>query len=317
MSSSRSLTFVEKLTASHRSPARLTLCDSSLDLVTYRVTSPTSDAAFHFLNLHRNENTSIVAARAFVAARGGAVSWLDTVPPALANARLVSFSCMGTQFSFDPNRIFTSKGAAASLTMYSSGNAPPAPVLKAVLDFGQALLSAYGFDSLPFVVAIHNNGPGYSIADYQPGGQFAGDAAQLNVADNATLRNFFLVTRVSSYAALVAAQQNVVLQASNATDDGSLSYYAAKMNRNYLNIEGAAANSSDGSEVAAQVAQLVAMSNELLGVPGFCSNWQTGTIVLGLVALLLGGTLLVIGLSIWRQRRKAEGYTAIERQNLH
>ena len=201
--------------------------------------------------------------------------------------------------------------------MYSSGHAPPAAVLKAVLDFGQALLAAYDFDALPFVVAIHNNGPGYSIADYEPGGQFAGDAAQLNIANNATQRNFFLVTRVSTYAALVTAQQNVVLQAANATDDGSLSFYAATKNRNYINIEGAAANGSDGSEVAMQVAQLVAMSNELLGTPGFCGAWQTGTIVLGLLALLLGATLLVVGLSIWRQRRKAEGYTSIERQNLH
>jgi hypothetical protein len=264
------------------------------------------------LNLHRNENTSIAAARAFVTVRGGSVSWLEPVPSVAFNTRTVAFSCFNVTFAFDPNRIFTPSGAMASLKMYSARPVINADLVDKVVNFGKQVLDLYGWDKHRTVIAIHNNGPGFSIDSYRAGGEFASDAAQLNVADNATLRNFFLVTQLATFQSLVAAEQNVVLQATNATDDGSLSYLAALQSKNYVNIEGRAAQGSDGSEIAMQVSMFVALLGD---VPSACGAWQTGTIVLGLVALLLGATLLVVGVSVYRQRRKAAGYESIEKNN--
>jgi hypothetical protein len=183
------------------------------------------------------------------------------------------------------------------------------------MDFGEAVLARYGYAKLPVIVVLHNNGPGYSIESYVPGGEFAGDAAQVSVGDNSTVRNFFLVTRLAVYEGLVALGQNVVLQSQNATDDGSLSYLAMTGNKNYVNIEGAAANGSDGSEVAMQVGQLVAVANLVLGAENLCSTWQTALLVVGLVTLLLAATLILVGVTIWRQKRKAAGYETIDQQN--
>ena len=104
--------------------------------------------------MHRNENTSVVAARSFVTIRGGSVSWLEQTNS--TPARLITFSCAQTNFTFDPNRMFTRAGAEASLLLYS----PIAPQLAvdAVYAFGQALLTAFDFDGRSVVIAIHNNG---------------------------------------------------------------------------------------------------------------------------------------------------------------
>lgn len=265
--------------------------------------------------MHRNENTSIAAARAFIQVRGGSLSFFEPAADS-APSRLVSFACNDFNFSFDPNRIFTREGAEATLKQYS----PPASlvtadIVGAVFDFGDAVLSRYGYSKLPVIVVMHNNGPGYSIDSYLPGAEFAGDAAQVSVGDNATARNFFLVTRLPIYEGLVALGQNVVLQSQNATNDGSLSYLAMTGNKNYVNIEGAAASGSDGAEVAEQVAQLVAIANLVLGAENLCSTWQTALLVMGLVTLLLAATLLLVGLTIWRQKRKAAGYETIDQQN--
>jgi hypothetical protein len=265
--------------------------------------------------LHRNENTSIAAARSFLQVRGGSISFFE--PPADGlPTRLVAFECNDANFSFDPNRIFTRDGADASLKQYSPPTSTVTPdVIDAVVDFGSVVLARYGYAKLPVIVVMHNNGPNYSIDSYLPGGEFASDAAQVSVGDNTTTRNFFLVTRLQIYEGLVALGQNVVLQSQNATNDGSLSYLAMTGSKNYINIEGAAADGSDGAEVAQQVGQLVAVANLVLGAENLCSTWQTALLVLGLVALLLAATLILVGLTIWRQKRKAAGYEAIEEQN--
>lgn len=77
---------------------KIPLCNSTLTLNTVR----NGNSGFAFLNLHRNENTSVVAARAFIAMNGGSVSWLEqnnTAP-----TRLISFNCAGINFTVDPNR---------------------------------------------------------------------------------------------------------------------------------------------------------------------------------------------------------------------
>jgi hypothetical protein len=68
-----------------------------------------------FLNLHENENTSVVAARSFLYVNGGSLVKFANGPN-----RLISFKLSGKTYSFDPNRMFTPEGIKSTLQTYSS-----------------------------------------------------------------------------------------------------------------------------------------------------------------------------------------------------
>ena len=81
-------------------------------------------------------------------------------------------------------------------------------------------------------IALHNNGPGYSVADEQP----ISDAASIREPDN--LHAFFLCTDPGDFKILSTSPYNVVLQQkAPPTDDGSLSRLAAARGRRYVNLE--------------------------------------------------------------------------------
>jgi len=67
------------------------------------------------------------------------------------------------------------------------------------------------------------------------------------------------VTEQRYYDALVAAKQNVVLQADNngtLEDDGSMSVYASLQSKAYINVEAAAEGGSEGKSVLSQLNML-------------------------------------------------------------
>ena len=74
-----------------------------------------SATGYAFLNLHENENTSVVAARSFLLTHGGSLVKFNN-----GHSRLISFRLEqgGAVFSVDPNRMFTEEGIAASLKTY-------------------------------------------------------------------------------------------------------------------------------------------------------------------------------------------------------
>lgn len=178
--------------------------------------------------------------------------------------------------------------------------------------FFAAILQAYNFDAQSYVIVIHNNGgSNFSANSYAAGGEYAGDASQVYVSDQATVRNFFLVTQMPTFKALVDQSQNVVLQSGNATNDGSLSYYCANVKlKNYVNIEGAAADDSEGGCVALQVDQYVAMSKALLSQTDVCGGWMTGIALLSVAAVAL--IVIACLLTCVIMRRRQQGYSAIE-----
>lgn len=76
---------------------------------------------------------------------------------------MITFNMNGFTYVFDPNRIFTMNGVKQTL----QGNGPLSDdVILAVYQFGVKILQLYQFDEAPFVVAIHNNSPNYSIRPY-------------------------------------------------------------------------------------------------------------------------------------------------------
>jgi hypothetical protein len=280
------------------------------DRLTANRLTPLSLDGFAFLNLHRNENTSVVAARAYVTIYGGRLLWLSQTGS--APERLITFTCMKASFVFDPNRMFTKEGAAASLTQYSVPGSVSQLAIDSVVAFGQAVLQAYRFDSEDLILAIHNNGgSNYSAASYLPGAAYAAEASKVSIPDPATQRNFFLVTSSANYNGLVEQGQNVVMQADNATNDGSLSYYAQVVrNKNYMNIEGAAANGSEGAAVALQIAQLVALRKAVSSETSQCAGYIAGVIVEAVVIAVLVVFSIALGVVIWRRRQ--QGYQAID-----
>jgi hypothetical protein len=249
----------------------VTLLSLTFPIMTFKAVGPTA-SSWDFLNLHRNENTSILAARAFSCFYGGSTTLLDH-----GGQRRITFadSALGVTWSIDPNRIFTDIGRNATL----SQDAGPVQGLGAARDralaaakaLADAVLVAYGWDRVKVVVAMHNNGgSNYSGASYLPGGVYASDAAKVNIVAGSDPRQFFFVIDPSYYDALVKQGQNVVLQSGGGvvTDDGSLSVYAQMSKKTYVNVEAGAEGGSRGDQSIKQIIMLEALARARVEVEG-------------------------------------------------
>lgn len=188
-------------------------------------------APWSFLNLHDDEDTSVEAARQVVQAHGGRIVELR-----YAGGRNIAFGLNGATYTFDPNRIFTDRGARATLQAHG----PFSPeALHETRRFAAALLALYRFDAQAAVVTLHNNTDGnYSVLSYLPGGAHAREAQEVHVVDGRDPDDFFFVTDRDLFERLAEKGFNVVLQHNDAaTDDGSLSVYAGRRGKPYVNVE--------------------------------------------------------------------------------
>jgi len=219
---------------------------------------PLSSVAF--LNVHENENTSVVAVRAMQYYYGGSLTRIIH-----GGKRTVTFALNGLNYTFDPNRIFTPHGIQATLALYGPNSTEAGNIVAA---FAQQLLGLYQFDSQRVVLCIHNNGPGYSAADYLMGGVFANDASQVYIADGTSPHNFFFVTTQNLFDIVTSAGFNCVLQNPvTVTDDGSLSYYASTRGIPYVNIEALAESGSQGEQVLVQLNMVQGLVNSIFLSP--------------------------------------------------
>lgn len=233
----------------------LTLGETQLSLFQWVPNNSSLTALpLRFLNLHQNENCSVVAAKALVQLQGaGSVFYFNkTLSSNGWPTRNVTFQLKGVQYSFDPNRMFTAAGLASNLWPYSANAAAE------VLAFSQRVLALYAPPEVgPFQwVAIHNNAlsGGLSAAAYLPGAVYGNDASAVNIGSVATPKEFFLLTDSpngrSLFSKLSALGYSAVLQAppgpnSTLTDDGSLSVYCAFNDIDYVNIESTAPTDDD------------------------------------------------------------------------
>lgn len=222
--------------------------------VTVRVhTAPTTDAlgspgveAFplNALNLHDDEGTSVEAALDVLRQRGGRV-----VELVHSGERNVAFDVVTgrvyangedrpefASYVADPNRMFTPAGRERTLGALSTADATGADALAA---FADSVLAVYAAVPPAVVLTLHNNTEAnYSAASYEPGAPYASDAAAVTVHDGSDPDDFFFVTDRAIYDALVARGFNAVLQDNDAaTDDGSLSVWAAREGVPYVNVE--------------------------------------------------------------------------------
>ena len=180
-----------------------------------------------YLRIHGNEETARQVLERHMETHEGIAYVIES------RTRLVAVESL----KLDPNRMFSRVGAEANLKLLNPGVAPER-VRSAldVLDRGrEKLVRALTPPKGGLTIALHNNGPGYSVADEAP------------ISDQTSLREpgnphaFFLCTDPRDFEVLKTSPYNVVLQQHGPKqDDGSLSRLAAARGFRYVNLEVAA-----------------------------------------------------------------------------
>jgi hypothetical protein len=182
-----------------------------------------------YIWIHGDEKTAGEALRAHMEGRDGRAFLIRN------DERHVSFQ----GGLLDPNRMFSREGAERNLVALNASWSPE-KVRNAAEDldddrpgFLKRILPAAG----GLLVAVHNNGPDYSVKDEVP------------ISDQVSLRNpdapdeFLLCTYRPDFQILAGGPFNVVLQSDPPPpDDGSLSRLCARRNVRYVNVEAAHGN---------------------------------------------------------------------------
>lgn len=184
-----------------------------------------------FLNVHDDENTSVIAGQKILNQTGGRLIELSH-----SGKRHITFDLADATYRFDPNRIFSPAGVRATLqrTKNHSESAQ-----REVENFAAHFLATFALDREPVIIALHNTGGGgLSIKSYLATGDKPTTARIVHVSPHRFAGDFFYVTDRRFYDYLVARDFNVTLQDdAHVPDDGSASVYFARKGIPYLNVE--------------------------------------------------------------------------------
>lgn len=198
----------------------------------------------HYLHIHGNERTAF-----------------DVLSQHMESAEGRAFFVRSTQRyvalldgKIDPNRMFSRAGAERNLRALNP-RWDARRIERALRrldggreDFLRHLLPPRG----ALLVALHNNGAGYSVKDEIP----ISDAAALNDPEHP--HEFLLCTARPDFELLAGGRFNVVLQnRAPKEDDGSLSRLCAARGVRYVNIEAAHGNAESQRRMLAWVEALL------------------------------------------------------------
>lgn len=197
-----------------------------------------------YLNVHDDENTSVIAGKSVLAKTGGRLIELHH-----RGHRHVIFQLDGQTYRFDPNRIFSPVGVRATLERtknYSDA------AQRAVECFAHDFIERFALDREPVIIALHNTGGGgLSINSYLATGDKPTTASAVHVSTNRFAGDFFYVTDRRFFDYLKERDFNVTLQDdANVPDDGSASVYFARKGIPYINVE------ADNNHLAEQIEML-------------------------------------------------------------
>jgi hypothetical protein len=181
--------------------------------------------------LHEDEQTSVGAGRKVLERYGGRL--IELVH---SGDRRVAFSRDGQAYSFDPNRIFSESGVAATVR---GNGVVGAEIHREVNRFAQEFVDYFRLRKERCLIALHNNGEGgLAITTYGPGGSGANDAEKVFSSPAIDPDNFFYVTDDRFFRFLADRGLNVVLQNNRTVqDDGSMSVFAGRYGIPYINVE--------------------------------------------------------------------------------
>lgn len=130
-----------------------------------------------YLNVHDDENTSVIAGKSVLAKTGGRLIELHH-----RGHRHVIFQLDGQTYRFDPNRIFSPVGVRATLERtknYSDA------AQRAVECFAHDFIERFALDREPVIIALHNTGGGgLSINSYLATGDKPTTASAVHVSTN-------------------------------------------------------------------------------------------------------------------------------------
>jgi hypothetical protein len=184
-----------------------------------------------YLNVHEDENTSVIAGKKILAQTGGRL--IELVH---SGKRQVAFELDGQTYRFDPNRIFSPVGVRATL---ERGRSFSEAAQRAIEAFTTNLVETFALDQEPVIIALHNtDGSGLSIQSYLKDGDKPTTACAVHVSTNRFAGDFFYVTDRRFFDYLMVRDFNVTLQDdANVPDDGSASVYFARKGISYVNVE--------------------------------------------------------------------------------
>lgn len=178
----------------------------------------------HYIQIHGNERTAAEVLRDHMKHNDGRAFLVDNT---IRNVRL-------KDGEIDPNRMWSRDGAEKNLVSLNTGwdfyrvQDALDELDRDRQEFLDKLLPQRG----ELLVALHNNGPGYSVTDEVP------ISDQTSLKAQGREHEFMLCTDPRDYEKLQATSFNVVLQKdAPKTDDGSLSRLAAARHVRYVNIE--------------------------------------------------------------------------------
>lgn len=210
-----------------------------------------------YAHVHENEEASLGAGMEVLKKYGGKLFTLshsiDTTN------RNVTFEYNKTTYQFDPNRIYTTNDTILqkNIKIISGDGKVDTKVKKDVRNLANIIWSETKGAKL--IVALHNNKntpatfktlwffinnfepESYNITSYVMKSEFASDSNKScdEIYINPRLNNseFFIVTEKRDFDLFLQKKYSVVLQNAEPIDDGSMSVFAVKNKRRYINSE--------------------------------------------------------------------------------
>jgi hypothetical protein len=227
------------------------------DVVFLKVWNENSLSNQVYVHVHENEEASLAAALELTQKHPSKVVSLSHSKDG-TTSRNVTFSMNEKKYSFDPNRIYTLND---ELLIKHISKLSPQPADRAVMLEVRMLAEAIWTQvkDYPLIIALHNNKnqpaqikkrwfkidtlieASYSVESYIQHCDHRSDSNQSceEIYINPKMNNseFFIVTEKSDFDDLITKKQTVVLQNSDPKDDGSMSVWAAKHQKRYINAE--------------------------------------------------------------------------------
>ena len=195
-------------------------------MITIYTFTQEAERSFVIVSLHSDEHTAINASQEFVEEYGGKMIYLEN--DLEHNLR---FEFFNTQYSIDPNKIFTTKGRIDGL---KSGP------YKNQLAIEMQRFADYLFETIPHdkhVIGVHNYIDVKKSIKTFKGRKMIRRLKEIHKTEWKDENDYFITTNDEVYKQLVERDFNVVLQYSPVIrDDGSLSIAVEKNRRNYIDL---------------------------------------------------------------------------------
>jgi len=200
--------------------------DLNVNLVRYKYGKP----SISFLAIHDDEDTGVKAAFEYIQFNGGSI-----IDCQYGGKRNYKFMYNGQQYQTDPNSIYSNEGAKIGIEKFGPSNNE---VVRQMENIARIILNQYNPKRLGYIFTLHNNADGgFGIPSYLKGYELEKVTDSLHINFQMDPDDMVLVTEKKLYSALKKANVNVVLQHTEADDDGSLSIYAKRNQIPYINVE--------------------------------------------------------------------------------